>query len=54
MGLIFAYVFIPESWVGDDEITHDFDETWIVHDCDITAMFLNPVLTTFEVDVVAN
>lgn len=54
MGLIFAYVFIPESWVGDDEITHYFDKPWIVHDCYITAMFLDPVLTTLEVDVVAD
>lgn len=52
--LVFADVFVPQSWVGDDEVTHYFDKTWIVHECYITAVFLDPVLTTLEVDVVTD
>jgi len=52
--LVFPDVFVPKCWVSDDEITHYFDKTWIVHDCYVTAMFLDPVLATLEVDVVAN
>ena len=51
--LVFADVFVPESWVCFDEVAHELDQARVVHNVQFCAVFGDPVLAAHKVFVVA-